>query len=155
IAAHELSSAEPPETLPWSPDCDVLVAEDNPVNADLAVEMLASFGLRARVVGNGAEAAKACMRHRFALVFMDAEMPVLDGLAATRAIRINESLTGSRQPIVAMTAHAFDEFAQNCLRAGMDDFLSKPLTLDAIARALRDWLPQHKQAAAQRSSVSS
>ncbi len=126
----------------------VLVAEDNPVNAQVAVEMLELVGFRATHVLNGAEAAELCKDHVYALVLMDGQMPVMDGLGATREIRRQEAATRrSRQCIVALTAHAFAEYEDACRRAGMDDFLSKPLTKRSLVAALEKWAPETAHAA--------
>ena len=108
-----------------APALSILVAEDNPVNRLLAVRLLENQGHRIRVVENGAEAVRAAARERFDLVFMDLQMPVMDGLAACRAIRAAE---GERHtPIVALTAHAMAGDEARCLDAGMEGYLTKPL----------------------------
>ena len=108
-----------------APALSILVAEDNPVNRLLVVRLLERQGHRVRVVENGAEAVRAAERERFDLVFMDLQMPVMDGLAACRAIRAAE---GERHtPIVALTAHAMAGDEARCLEAGMEGYLTKPL----------------------------
>ncbi len=104
----------------------VLVVEDNPVNQKVAQKFLERLGCNVRVVGDGAEAVEACGHERFDLILMDMQMPVMDGLAATRAIRARESGAG-RTPIVALTANVLAGQFQSCLDAGMDDVLAKPL----------------------------
>ncbi len=104
----------------------VLVVEDNLVNQKVAQKFLERLGCNVRVVGDGAEAVEACTRERFDLVLMDMQMPVMDGLSATRAIRARESGSG-RTPIVALTANVLAGQFQSCLDAGMDDVLAKPL----------------------------
>lgn len=112
----------------------ILVAEDNPVNARLAEALLASQGCTAVVVENGAEALKALDRIAFDLVFMDMRMPVMDGVEATQVYRA----AGGTLPIVALTANAFDDDREACLNAGMNAFLSKPISIadlkDVLAR---------------------
>ena len=125
-----------PRELPLAGDVDVLVAEDNAVNAELAVAMLGAHGLRSLVVPNGLEAVKCCIRRRYRLVLMDGQMPLLDGLGATRAIRANERNTLHRQTIVAVTAHSFPEYRDECRAAGMDGFLAKPLTKQTLGQIL-------------------
>jgi CheY-like chemotaxis protein len=118
----------------------ILLAEDNPVNQRVAAAMLARLGYHADVVANGVEAVEAVRRVPYDVVFMDLQMPELDGLGAARQI-VAEQSAERRPRIVALTANAFEEDRQECLAAGMDDYLSKPLkkgTLEAaLARATR------------------
>jgi len=111
----------------------VLVAEDSSLNQTLAVRLLERQGHAVTVVGNGKEAVNALHRHQFDLILMDVEMPEMDGLAATRAIRARESQQGGRVPIVAVTSN---DNREQCLRAGMDAYLPKPLRADLLKSAL-------------------
>lgn len=112
----------------------LLVAEDNAVNRKVAVALLARLGLHADLVVNGVEAVDAVRGGAYDVVLMDMQMPEMDGLDATRLIR---SLPLEQQPvIVALTANAFDSDRQACLEAGMDDFMTKPFSLDELRRAL-------------------
>jgi PAS domain S-box-containing protein len=114
----------------------VLVAEDNEVNQKVAVRILEKLGCRVDVADNGAEAVAACERTSYAAVFMDGQMPVLDGFEATARIRERE--VGSRRtPIIAMTASAMQGDRERCLAAGMDDYVSKPVSPEAIEAVLR------------------
>ena len=105
----------------------ILLAEDNAVNQRLAVRLLEKRGHRVAVAGTGVEALRALEKEAFDLVFMDVQMPEMDGLEATAAIRAKESVTGGHQQVVALTAHAMKGDRENCLAGGMDDYLSKPI----------------------------
>jgi CheY-like chemotaxis protein len=105
----------------------ILLAEDNPVNQVVAVRLLQKRGHRVTVAPNGIEAVAAVLREPFDLVLMDVQMPEMDGLAATAAIRLQEARTGRHLPIFAMTAHAMKGDAERCRNAGMDGYLSKPV----------------------------
>jgi CheY-like chemotaxis protein/HPt (histidine-containing phosphotransfer) domain-containing protein len=104
----------------------VLVVEDNVVNQKVAQKFLERLGCNVRVAADGAEAVEACAREDFDLILMDMQMPVMDGISATRAIRASEC-GGGRTPIVALTANVLAGQFQSCLDAGMDDVLAKPL----------------------------
>ena len=118
----------------------VLVAEDNPVNQSVIEAMLGELGVTVTIVANGAAAVEALPGGAFDLVLMDCQMPVMDGYAATAAIRAGAGAL-ARVPIIALTANALPEDRQRCLAAGMDDYLSKPIRLEALAACLRRWLP--------------
>ncbi len=113
----------------------ILVADDSPVNRDVAMGMLELCGHSVQAVVNGAEAVQAVRENNWDLVFMDLEMPVMDGLAATRAIR---QLPDSKAetPIYAMTAHALEETNQQCVDAGMDGYITKPIMPDQLLELL-------------------
>jgi CheY-like chemotaxis protein len=137
----------------------LLVAEDNPVNQKVAVKMLEKLGYKVDVVSNGKEAVEAVRRQPYTVVLMDCQMPEMDGLEATRAIRTWEqdgsanrstsaqdvhstdgpSSAGFHIPIIAMTANAMEEDRQRCLDAGMDDFVSKPISSSVISKVLAQW----------------
>ncbi len=106
---------------------DVLVAEDNPVNQTLAVALLGKRGHRVTVVATGQLAVEAMKRQSFDLVLMDVQMPVLDGLSATRIIRDLERVGGGHTPIIAMTARAMSGDRELCLASGMDGYVTKPI----------------------------
>ncbi len=118
----------------------VLVVEDNPVNQKVAVMLLARLGVRADVAGHGREAVELTRAIPYDLVLMDCQMPEMNGYEATAEIRRREG-SGSRLPIVALTADVVDGCRERCTAAGMDDFVAKPVQIDALARALRISLP--------------
>ena len=105
----------------------VLVAEDNAVNQRLARRLLEKRGHQVVVASNGREALEAIATHTFDLVLMDVQMPELDGLEATAALRANETGHGTHLPVIALTAHAMKGDRERCLAAGMDGYLSKPI----------------------------
>lgn len=118
-------------SLPTKP-LRVLVAEDNPVNQRLAARLLEKRGVRTVLVGDGHEAVVALERQSFDLVLMDVQMPKMDGLEATAAIRKEEAKRGVHVPIVAMTAHAIKGDRERCLAAGMDAYVSKPISTEEL-----------------------
>ncbi|NLH79788.1 MAG: response regulator [Phyllobacteriaceae bacterium] len=113
----------------------VLLVEDNPVNQTVAKGLLARLGFTVEVVGDGARAVERVAAGGVDAVLMDMQMPVMDGLEATRRIRAAEG-EGKRVPIVGLTANAFASDREACLSAGMDDFVTKPVTRPKLARAL-------------------
>jgi CheY-like chemotaxis protein len=114
----------------------ILLVEDNPVNRNVALSLLTRLGYKADSVVNGVEAVNAFGEHTYDLVMMDLQMPVMDGLEATRELR--RSLAAERQPrIVAVTANAILGDREICLAAGMDDYVTKPLKIDGLAAAIR------------------
>jgi CheY-like chemotaxis protein len=114
----------------------VLVADDNPVNQRVALEMLRRLGCDGATVGNGAEAVAAIERDEYDLVLMDVQMPEMDGFEATALIRAGDVRRGRRLPVIAMTAHAMEGDSERCLAAGMDGYVSKPVKTMDLARAL-------------------
>jgi len=116
----------------------VLVADDNSVNQLLAVRLVEKLGHIVLVAGTGEEAVKLYEREMPDVVLMDVQMPVMDGFEATAAIRTLEAGTSRRIRIIALTAHALQGYREDCLRAGMDDYLPKPVQLNDLARTLGD-----------------
>jgi CheY-like chemotaxis protein len=118
----------------------VLLAEDNPVNQRLAVRLLEKRGHHVVVAGNGAEALAAMDKQDFDLVFMDVQMPEMDGLEATAVIRGKEKITGKHQPIIALTAHAMKGDREKCISGGMDGYLTKPIRPQELDDVLEDYM---------------
>ncbi len=116
----------------------ILLAEDNVVNQEVAVALLQSAGLAVDVANDGVEACEMVQQGDYGLVLMDVQMPAMDGLDATRAIRATEK--GRHLPILAMTANAFAEERQRCLDAGMNDHVAKPVVAEQLFLTLRHWL---------------
>ncbi|MEZ0218212.1 MAG: response regulator [Rariglobus sp.] len=114
----------------------VLLAEDNPVNQKVALRMLERLGYRADVAVNGVEALKAVERQAYDIIFMDMQMPEMDGMEATYRLRSKPAVEGKRPWIIALTANAMPEHRERCLAAGMDDYLNKPINLVALAAVL-------------------
>ena len=117
--------------------CRVLVAEDNSVNQMVIKAMLQKLGIEPTLVADGHQAVEAVAEATFDLVLMDCQMPVMDGFEATRIIR---SGSESRPVIVAVTANAMAGDAERCRAAGMDDYISKPISVRELRRVLSPWL---------------
>jgi len=120
-----------------------LVVEDNVVNQKVAVRLLEKLGCRVDVAANGREAVNMLAQLTYDVVFMDCQMPEMDGFAATAAIRQGEACTGQHMPIIAMTANAMQGDRERCLAAGMDDYLTKPFSMPQLTAVLQRWLPGH------------
>lgn len=118
----------------------ILVVEDNVINQKVVLLMLKELGYSAHAVGNGKEAVQAVSRTHYGLVLMDCQMPEMNGFEATNAIRKLDALTGRHTPIVALTAHAMSQDRDDCLAAGMDDYISKPVTSKKLGEILNRWL---------------
>lgn len=150
LGAGALAAAPPPPqqiTAPRRADAEpgqrrVLLAEDNPVNVEVATAMLDSLGLAVHCARNGAEALQAASQSHYDIVLMDCQMPVMDGMAATAEIRrLERDTKGMRSlPIIAITANALQGDRETCLAAGMDDYLSKPFTQAQLGALLGRWI---------------
>jgi PAS domain S-box-containing protein len=136
--------ASPASRLPIPPNAaralaKILLVEDNSVNQRVFQSMLEHLGCRCDLASNGEEALQAMVKGGYDLVFMDCQMPVMDGYTAARAARSMPALSGL--PIVAMTALAMPGDKEKCLEAGMNDYLGKPISLSGLASILDKWLP--------------
>ncbi|MDD5297294.1 MAG: PAS domain S-box protein [Rhodocyclaceae bacterium] len=118
----------------------VLLVEDEPINREVALSLLEDVGLRVDVATNGAEALELAGHQDYSLILMDIQMPVMDGLTATRHLR--ERPGTRRTPILAITANAFSDDREHCFAAGMDDFIAKPLVPDDLFHTVLKWLGQ-------------
>jgi CheY-like chemotaxis protein len=114
----------------------ILLVEDSPMNQKLATRLLQKLGHLVVVANNGQAALETIKAQSFDVVFMDIEMPVMGGIAATAAIRAKEKITRARIPIVALTADGITIDKRFCLQAGMDDYITKPVNLSQIKEAL-------------------
>ena len=123
-----------------SPGIDVLVAEDNEVNQLVFRQILSEAGLRFEIVENGRRALEECARKKPRLILMDVSMPEMNGLEATREIRQRETGARTRVPIIGVTAHALKGDRELCLEAGMDDYLSKPISPRALLEKINSWV---------------
>jgi CheY-like chemotaxis protein len=136
ITRFSLTAAHAPATC-----LRVLLAEDNLVNQKVVTRLLEKRGHRVLVAGNGREALDALAKETFDLVLMDVQMPEMDGLETTAAIREKEKISGVHQAVVALTANAMKGDREQCLLAGMDSYLSKPIRSDELDALLATYLP--------------
>ncbi len=138
VSYRELRDSAPCQTFKGT---SVLVAEDNPVNQKVATRMLERLGCRVDVACDGLEAIDMSSKFAYSAIFMDCQMPELDGLEATRIIREQEGAGGrARTPIIAMTASAMSGDREECLAAGMDDYETKPIRAQKIEQLLQLWV---------------
>lgn len=151
-AALQVSSFKAQRPTPDKPKSqkalEILVVEDNAANQKLIRLLLDKQGHRASVAGNGRRAIDTIQKRNFDLVLMDVEMPVMDGLEATRAVRAVEASTGKHLPILAMTAHAMKGDRERCQAAGMDGYVTKPIRTEELFGAIRNMFSPDGQRAA-------
>jgi CheY-like chemotaxis protein len=121
------------------PPLRILLVEDHPINQKFAVEALGAAGPSVIVTSNGRDAIAAVETQVFDLVLMDIQMPIMDGLEATTRTRTNEAKSGGHVPIIAMTAHALRGDREKCLAAGMDGYITKPVTVKRLLEELGDF----------------
>ncbi|TCD15211.1 PAS domain-containing hybrid sensor histidine kinase/response regulator [Oricola cellulosilytica] len=133
-----------------APDCplDILIAEDNEVNQLLFSQILLDAGYRFEIVGDGRQAVDTSARKPPRLILMDVSMPEMNGFEATSAIRNREAESDVRTPIIGVTAHALKGDRDRCLEAGMDDYISKPISPDALVEKVKQWLGEDAAAEA-------
>ncbi|MBY0502969.1 MAG: response regulator [Bryobacteraceae bacterium] len=143
-----LPPGAPAPEAPLVPGVRILITEDNVVNQKVAMKLIRKLGFEADLASNGREAVDLLAKRHYDLVFMDCQMPVLDGYGATTEIRRAES-GGQHTPIVAMTAHAMQGDREKCLAAGMDDYLTKPIQLSELRRAIAQYVPLESDVLAQ------
>jgi len=142
-AAAAKAVYEPVNVVPGGMRGNILLVEDNLINQQVALGMLQSQGYSVTVANNGREALAAHAQDAFDLILMDCHMPEMDGFEATREIRGRElSSIGKRVPVIAVTANAMAQDREECLKAGMDDHLSKPFSMLTLQDMLHRWMPQ-------------
>ena len=135
----EIDGDRLPEEVIFPRSCKILVVDDSRANQQVATAMLERLGCQTALANNGKEAVEKVMREEFDLVFMDCNMPIMNGYDATRQIRLYEGGKAGELPIVAMTANNSENEEQNCRDAGMSDFLPKPLNLAGLRETLATW----------------
>jgi CheY-like chemotaxis protein len=140
-SAFEAKPLAPPPSSKNGGTRKILVAEDNPINQEVIREVLCELGYDAFIVENGREALSALEQEAYPLVLMDCQMPELDGYGAAREVRRRE--TGQRRiPLIAVTAHAFEGERQKALSAGMDDYVTKPISAGVLSEVIERWWPK-------------
>ena len=129
-------------------NCRVLLAEDNEINQRITLRLLQKLGYAADAVVNGKDAVDALEKRNYDLVLMDGQMPSMDGFEATAIVRSREGKS-RHTPICALTANAMEGDRERCLAAGMDDYISKPVALDKLQRAVNRWILRVEEPAAE------
>jgi len=131
--------ARPEQELAKRSGARILLAEDNEINQDIMCQLLEEYGMTVEIAGNGREAVDMAAGKSHDIILMDLQMPVMDGLEAAKAIRRMPGLKNT--PVIAMTAHAFEEDRQKCIKSGMNDHLSKPVAPETLFEILIKWIP--------------
>lgn len=139
IAARTSQSAELSVSRDFT-GVRVLLAEDNEVNRLVGVRMLQALGCSVDTATNGVEAVEKALRGTYDIILMDVQMPEMDGYEATRRIRAAEQGTNESRVIIALTAHSLEDDRKQCMKMGMDDYLSKPVNRERLAQMLEKWL---------------
>ena len=116
----------------------VLVVEDDPMSRTFMLKMMSRIGIEADLAVDGLEAMRLYNKNTYDLIFMDIQMPVMNGYETTRLIREQEKLTHVYTPIIAITAYALEEDREKCLKAGMDEYLSKPVSVDHLLQVIQE-----------------
>jgi CheY-like chemotaxis protein len=143
-AGDPIDSDRSPVCVPAGPAARalrILIAEDNRINQRVAISLVEHLGHTTALAASGREAVSLCAAEPFDLVLMDVQMPEMDGFTATARIREAESVTGTHIPILAVTAHAMQGDRERCLAAGMDGYVTKPLTSGQLAEAIHGFFP--------------
>jgi CheY-like chemotaxis protein len=140
--AKPLAARQPDNVIDDKRPHRVLLAEDNAINQRVALAQLGKLGITPDLVKDGREAFQAFQKWKYELILMDCQMPEVDGFEATAMIRRAEVHTGCHVVIIAMTANAMESDRDNCIAAGMDDYISKPVNLVKLRQALEHWLPE-------------
>ena len=141
----DVDSKMPGQILTYTHPLHILVAEDTLFNQKFILRLLDRWGHRAVVVENGHKALEALNKDEFDLVLMDVQMPEMDGFEAATAIRESEKQTGGHIPIIAMTAHAMKGDRKRCIEAGMDEYISKPISSDVLRKTIQTLVPEATQ----------
>ena len=140
ISVNNAQNQQSEKVLRVNQPSRILLVEDNEVNAIIAGQFLSDLNLQYELANNGFVAIKKTDQQKYDLILMDMQMPIVDGLSATREIRKSEGAT-QHVPIIAMTANILLEDQKSCFEAGMDDYISKPINLDILKEKLVKWLP--------------
>ena len=136
-----MDNTELPEHENKLANIKILLADDNEMNREVTIAMLEILGCEVDAAVNGEDAVQKSQKNSYDIVLMDCQMPLKDGFEATRDIRRLEQDVGRRQVIIALTANALSGDKDNCLNAGMDDFITKPFSYEQIEALLMKWLP--------------
>lgn len=147
VKPHELHSvADTVTPIKVDTNIRILIAEDNPVNQMISMKLVKHMGFHADAVASGKEALDALNERPYDLILMDCQMPIMDGYEATMAIRASKTLPNPQITIIAMTANAMDGDREQCLKVGMNDYISKPITPNALQAVLMKWTQKQKAA---------